>query len=161
MRRIQFLAIVLFALALVPGGAHLLELYSKMQLDREAYLLVQQIYRGWAMLGIIQVAAMFAGLLLVVYSRPQHLAFALSLAGLVLLGGSLAGFFMWTFPINKATGNWLAVPVDWSGLRMQWEYSHAANAVLTFLGLCCVTASSLAWRPDGSEVSGRADRRSI
>lgn len=149
MRRIQFLTIVLFALALMPGGAHLLELYSKMQLDREAYILVQQIYRGWAMLGIVQTAAMFAALLLVIYSRPQRMAFGLSLAGLVLLGTSLAGFFIWTFPVNKATGNWVTVPVDWMQLRMRWEYSHAANAVLTFLGLCCITASSLVWRTDG------------
>ena len=148
MRRIQFLTILLFALSLVPGGAHLLEMTTKMTLERDAYMVVQHIYQGWAMMGIVQIAAMFAGLLLVIMSRPQRLAFALALAGFVLLGGSLAGFFLWTFPMNKATANWTFAPENWELLRMQWEYSHAVNAVLTFLALCCVIGSSLSWHED-------------
>src|SRR5262252_4843030 len=27
---------------------------------------------------------------------------------------------------------------DWDGWRRQWEWSHAANAVLTFIALCCL-----------------------
>jgi hypothetical protein len=45
-RTLQFVAIVLTALGLVPGGAHLLEMTKKMSLDRDQYMTVQQIYRG-------------------------------------------------------------------------------------------------------------------
>jgi hypothetical protein len=31
-------------------------------------------------------------------------------------------------------------------LRWQWEYSHAANALITFVAFCSVTLSALATR---------------
>ena len=40
-RATQFAAIILTALALVPVGAHLLELAAKISLDRPQYLTVQ------------------------------------------------------------------------------------------------------------------------
>ena len=52
-RLVQFLAILLTALALVPAGAHLAELPNKIGLDQEAYFIVQNIYAGWALFGIV------------------------------------------------------------------------------------------------------------
>lgn len=46
-------------------------------------------------------------------------------------------------PANQATANWTVAPDNWRALRMQREYSHAVNAVLTFLALCAVTLSVL------------------
>jgi hypothetical protein len=59
---------------------------------------------------------------------------------------TLAIFFTWTWPANQATSNWTAVPENWRELRTQWEYAHAANAVLTFLALCAVTLAALTTR---------------
>ena len=67
-RIVAWLAIVLTALALVPAGAHLLELPSKMKLADEAYFMVQNIYRGWAWLGIVLVAV---GTFLVLISKEE------------------------------------------------------------------------------------------
>ena len=53
MRLIQFLAIMLTALALVPSGAHLAALPNKMAMAQAAYFVAQQIYAGWALFGII------------------------------------------------------------------------------------------------------------
>jgi hypothetical protein len=53
----------------------------------------------------------------------------------------LAVFFAWTYPANQATRNWTVITEDWQGLRTQWEWSHAASAVLTFTALCCATLS--------------------
>jgi hypothetical protein len=39
-------------IVLAGGLAHLLELPAKMRLPRDEYAIVQQIYRGWAFLGI-------------------------------------------------------------------------------------------------------------
>jgi len=146
MKQAQFVTIVLLSLALVPGGAHLLELPHKIGLDRDAYMTVQQIYQGWDLMGIVLVAALISCLVLAVLSLRQKVPYALALAAFVLLGSSLAIFFIWTFPMNKATENWTIAPANWAVLRMQWEYSHAVNAVLTFLALCGATASSLLWR---------------
>ena len=44
---------------------------------------------------------------------------------------------------NQAANNWTAVPKNWNALRIQWEYSHAANAVVTFAALVCVVIAVL------------------
>jgi hypothetical protein len=46
---VQFLALVLTALALVPAGAHLFALPNKINLAAEQYFIVQNIYRGWSL----------------------------------------------------------------------------------------------------------------
>ncbi|WP_342237006.1 hypothetical protein [Inquilinus sp. OTU3971] len=147
MKALQFLAVVLTALALVPGGAHLLAMPNKLSLDETAYFAVQGTYRGWALLGIVLVVAIAADTALAIGVRRQPVPFRLALAGGLCLAATLAVFFLWTYPANQATANWTAVPDDWAALRRQWEYSHAANAILTFVALCLVTLSVLRWRP--------------
>jgi hypothetical protein len=40
-------------------------------------------------------------------------------------------------------------------LRRHWEYSHAVNAVITFLALCSVTLSVvISQDPDGIQPAG-------
>lgn len=145
----QFAAILLTALALVPVGAHLLVLSNKIELDQEHYLTVQQIYRGWAFLGALIAAAILANLALAIASRRQRMPMLGALGAAILLALTLGVFFIWTFPVNQATANWTTAPIDWEALRMRWEFSHAANAVLTFLALCATTLACLSWRDAG------------
>ena len=148
LRVVAFLAIVLTALALAPGGAHLFALPNKIGLDEADYFTVQQIYRGWALLGIVLFGALAANLAHALMLRRRALPFGLALAAFLLVAATLAIFFAWTYPANVATENWTVAPADWRALRAQWEWSHAANAVLTFLALCAATAaSSRSWRP--------------
>ena len=143
LRVAQFLAIVFTALALVPGGAHLFELPNKIGLTEAEYFVVQSIYRGWALFGIVLFGALAANLALAIMVRRQPAPFWLALTALLLVAATLAIFFTWTYPANQATINWTVVPADWQELRLQWEYAHAANAVLTFLAFCAVTWSVL------------------
>lgn len=53
MRTLQFVAIVLTALALVPGGAHLFALPNKIHLREADYFITQGIYFGWSLFGIV------------------------------------------------------------------------------------------------------------
>ena len=62
LRLIQFLAIILTALALVPSGAHLAALPNKMAMAQAAYFVAQQIYAGWALFGIVLFGALAANL---------------------------------------------------------------------------------------------------
>jgi hypothetical protein len=62
LRLVQFLAIMLTALALVPSGAHLAALPNKMAMAQEAYFIAQQIYAGWALFGIVLFGALAANL---------------------------------------------------------------------------------------------------
>ena len=148
LRLVQFLTIALTALALVPAGAHLFELPNKMPLGRDEYFTVQAIYRGWALFGVVLIAAIAANLLHAIMVRRRRRAFALAACAFVVMAGTLAIFFGWTYPANQATANWTLVPADWQELRRQWEYSHAINAVLTFLALCAATLSVIATRDD-------------
>ena len=148
LRLVQFLAIALTALALVPVGAHFFELPNKMLLGQAEYFTVQGIYRGWALLGAVLIAAIAANLVLTIMLRRRRRAFWLAACAFILMAGTLAIFFGWTYPANQATANWTVVPADWPELRRQWEYSHAANAVLTFLALCVATLSVISARDE-------------
>src|SRR5262245_14840742 len=136
-RTCQFLAIVLTALALVPGGAHIMELPAKIEMPEEPYFVVQQIYRGWALAGVVIFAAIFANLASALLARHSPRQFWLSLMAAVLIAGTLAIFFGWTYPANQVTGNWTSTPAEWERLRTEWEYSHAVNALITFVALLC------------------------
>ena len=118
-----------------------------MAMAQAAYFVAQEIYAGWALFGIVLFGALAANLAHVIVMRRQSRSFGYALAAFLLIAANLAIFFVWTFPTNQATNNWTVVPKDWNALRIQWEYSHAANAVVTFaLGLCgyCGTATALA-----------------
>lgn len=151
LRTVQFIAIILTAIALVPGGAHLSALPNKITLPVDQYFVVQGIYRGWALFGIVLLAAIVAHVEHALLMRGRRPGFALALVALVLMLASLAVFFIWTFPANQATSNWTVVPDNWEALRTQWEYAHAAGAVLTFFALCAVVAAALS-RGEAADV---------
>jgi hypothetical protein len=145
-KTVQFLAVVFTALALVPAGAHLFELPNKIGLDQNAYFTIQAIYRGWALFGIALFGALGLNLALAVLTRHERTPFVLACLAFLCIAVTLAIFFAWTFPTNQATENWTVQPENWEALRKQWEYSHAVNAVVTFVGLCAVTLSVLNYR---------------
>lgn len=148
-RLVQFLAILICALALVPSGAHLAALPNKIGLPQAEYFTAQGIYYGWAILGLLWPAAIVVNVLLAVLVRAQAWPFWLALSAAACFVLMLAIFFIWTLPANQATQNWMTVPANWETLRYQWEYSHAANAGLVFLATCLTTASALSWRTAG------------
>jgi hypothetical protein len=142
-RVLQFLAVVLTALAFVPGGAHLLELPNKIRLSKEDYFVAQSIYRGWALFGIVIFTAIAANFLVALERWFRGKPYWPTLVAGLILTATLVVFFEWTYPANQATTNWTAATADWERLRAQWEVSHAANAVLTFIALCCATFSAV------------------
>lgn len=131
---IKFLAVALCALVLIPSGAHLLELASKMQLSRERYLVVQALYRGWALSGVLVVAALVFTLCLTLRLRGQP-GFGAALVAFACLIATQAVFWSTTYPVNVTTHNWTSAPEHWQALRARWEYSHAASAVLNLTAL--------------------------
>jgi hypothetical protein len=145
---LRFACILGAASMLVPAGAHLMELPNKLGLGADAYRTVQQLYRGWALSGIVVVPAIAATVVLAIRDRGRPFAFpATALAALCLVAGH-AIFWTLTFPVNRATENWTRLPPDWEALRAQWEFSHAAGAVLTFAALALLVWSLLLVRGD-------------
>lgn len=135
-RLLHLLSVLLTAILTGGGLAHLLALPNKIDLPADEYLTVQHIYDGWALLGIPMLGALAsAALLAFALRRRKRKAAALCAIAALLIGLSLAIFFAFTYPANRATQFWTALPADWERLRDRWEYSHAAAAVLDFAAL--------------------------
>lgn len=137
----RFFSLLFVALVLAPAMAHLLELPNKIGLSREDYLVVQQIYNGWQLLGIAIYAALLSTLALTIMVRRQPKVFALTLAAFLCLLAAHASFWIYTFPANRETLYWTVLPDNWMALRAQWEYSHAAGAVLNLAGFILLVLS--------------------
>jgi hypothetical protein len=135
-----FLSLVFAALALVPAGAHLAELANKIDLAREPYFVVQQIYRGWALFGIVVIGALGSTAALTWALRREGRPFGLAALAFLCIVGTQAIFWTFTFPANRATVNWTSIPENWLALRAQWEYSHAASAVLNLIAFVALAA---------------------
>jgi len=139
---LQFIALLLTAIALVPGGAHAASLLTKLGMSQSDYFIAQMAYNGWALFGIAQIAALGVNLALTFALRGETAPFRLMVATVVCLIAGLAIFFAFTYPANIATQNWTVAPADWQALRWRWEISHAVNAALTLAGfgtLCLAT----------------------
>jgi undecaprenyl pyrophosphate phosphatase UppP len=131
---LQMTSIISVIIAFGSGFAHLLEAYNKMRLSKDEYLVVQQIYRGWSLLGIVVCIALISTLLLVIQTRHQPY-FKLNLLSCVCMLATLIIFFVFIFPVNQQTKNWEVLPDNWLQLRNRWEFSHVTNAILYFTGL--------------------------
>lgn len=107
---------------------------------------------------------MLAALALVIFTPADEPAFGLSLAALILLLTMHAVYWIVTAPVNKI---WLkgqqlskagsaffrmskrgaeAQEIEWTALRIRWEYSHIARAVLVTTALALlVTALAIGY----------------
>src|SRR5215471_14622216 len=140
---VRLLAVISVAICLIPAGAHFFELVNKMSLSTAEYITTQKIYAGWSFFGAAIIAAIVFTLTHTLMVRARRTAFFLSLAALFCLGATQVIFWTFTYPMNVATNNWTITPDDFEAARQQWEYSHAVNAVLTFVALVTITVSTL------------------
>lgn len=146
---LQLVAIMATALYLVPTGAHFFELPHKVALAPAEYMAVQQIYAGWQLFGIVIAIALVATLANTIWVRDDRRGFAWSLGAFLALAGTQGVFWAFTYPVNVATQFWTVSPEPFEAARRQWEYSHAASAVLTFAALVAIVFSSLTYRSRG------------
>jgi hypothetical protein len=137
---VRVLAILSVALYLVPTGAHLFELPGKLALPEAEYMVVQHIYNGWALFGIVGLAAVIFTLLHAIMRRKARRVFVLSLVAFACMLGTQAVFGAFTYPMNVASRNWTVSPEPFEPDRRQWEYSHAASALLTFVALIAISS---------------------
>jgi hypothetical protein len=142
-RTTYFLSLLFAALALGPAMAHLLELPNKINLSREDYLTVQQIYRGWNLLAVVVFGALLSTLVLTITVRRQRRAFIFALIAFLCIVGTQIVFWTYTYPTNQITNNWTTLPENWIALRRQWEYSHATSALLNLLAMISLSISVL------------------
>jgi ribose/xylose/arabinose/galactoside ABC-type transport system permease subunit len=143
LKTVWFLCLFFVALALAPAMAHLLALPNKINMPREQYLIVQQIYRGWALLGTVVIGALLSTLALTIVVRKHPKTFVLTLITFLCIAGTQVLFWTFTFPANQQTHNWTVLPENWLALRQQWEYSHAASASLNLVAFVALILAVL------------------
>lgn len=139
------LAFIFAALSLGPALAHLLELPNKIGLPRDQYFIVQTIYNGWALLGIVVVGALLSILALAIALRRERGPMIWAVVALLCIAAAQLVFWTYTYPVNVATTNWTQIPPNWEELRSQWEYSHAAGSMFTLASMMALVMSVLAW----------------
>jgi hypothetical protein len=145
----MFVALLSTAVALGAALAHLLELPNKIRLPVDEYFIVQGIYRGWNRLGLVLFVQLLSILTLIALSSRKSGVFWSAVLALLCLMGAQALFWLYTFPANVATANWTVVPQDWEQLRRQWEFSHAAGALLQLGAMIALIIASIGRaRPD-------------
>jgi len=128
-------SLIFATLALIPTGAHLFEMANKLKLDQVTYLAAQRSYDGWNLFGIAILGALLSTFALAIASYRQAKEYFFSGLAFVCLAATQVIFWAFTLPMNQATNNRTTLPVNWEELRRQWEFSHAASAVLNFLAL--------------------------
>jgi hypothetical protein len=140
---LYFTSLLFTALSLAPAMAHLLALPNKIRMGAGDYFTVQQIYKGWSLLGILLVLALISNLLLAFITRRNAALFFLNGGAFLCMLTGLGIFFLFTFPANQQTNNWTKLPKNWETLRRNWEYSHAVNAFIFLIALILLIISVL------------------
>lgn len=139
---LRFFTVLLTGLALIAPGAHVYEIANKLPLPKAEYFVVQKIYIGWWVAGLLLPMSLLANLAL---AYAEHNLLAL-MAALLLLT-NLIVFYVFTYPVNVETANWTVMSDNWESLRLQWESSHAFNAGVTLLAFCLSIAASVRKNP--------------
>jgi hypothetical protein len=156
---LRILSVLFAALALIFSGAHLLELPHRIGLPAADYLTVQQLYRGWQFAGIVVVGAIISIAWLAYAVRNDRHVFVPTIIALLCVLGTQVLFWTFNFPANRATDNWATLPADWETLRQQWEFAHAASALLNLGALIALLEALLGptrERTSSSTASARA-----
>lgn len=142
---VSFISLFLTALALCPYVVNLMSLPNKMEMSREEYFIAQQVYSGWSYSSILIFLSFVSTIVLSIMAKNHDRVLRFSLGATFCIGMSLMVFLVFTFPANQITQNWTLQPHSWQDLRVQWEYSHAFNAVLYMAAEALLIMSVLSW----------------
>lgn len=149
-RALRFVTLLLTALGLGPGLAHVLELPPKMEYDPEMYMAVTStLYRLFGLAGgPIQVGAFLAAVILTVLVRRLR-PFHPTLIGTLGLALSLGLWLALVSPVNAEWGEALrsapaTAAAAYQELRPRWEYGHAA-AFAAWLAGFSMLLHSVVW----------------
>jgi hypothetical protein len=154
---LAFVTLLLAALAIGAPLAHVLEMPVRRSYDPALYVTVTHtLYRYFGIVGaMIEVGAVVAAVIWAASLGRSHTSPASArrwaVAGAACLVLAHALFWLLVNPVNQAFAGWTpaAVPTDWTRLRDQWEFTHAARGGLFLLGFCALLASVLAGRTEG------------
>jgi hypothetical protein len=157
----RFITTVFVALSLGMAFCHLLQLPTRMSYDAEMWRNTQSMYQyfGPPIGAIIESGAWLSVVVLAVLLRRRHPAFGWALVGAICMVTAQAAWWVLVNPVNNIMMNWTpaTIPSDWAEYRLQWEYAHAARAIMQFVGFSALLISMLVETP--SEIPRPAAAR--
>ncbi len=147
----RMVTVMLAALSLAPAVGHLLELPAKMAYDGSMWLQVSQtLYGAFGTVGAaFEVGAVVSAVVLAILVRHRRPALGWTLLGAACLIVTHAAYWIWLAPVNATVSGLTleTLPVGWMALRDQWEYTHAARAVLQTVALVALVYSIIVETP--------------
>jgi hypothetical protein len=156
----RFVAIMLTALSMATAFAHLLEMPAKLRIDGAMWLtLLQTLYPPafGPVGGTCEGGALVTTNGLAVYVRHRQPVFGWTLLAAVFLIATHAAFWLLVQPVNATMGPLTSatLPADWMQLRGQWEYTHAARALMQIVALGALVVSVLVDTPSSNARAHR------
>jgi hypothetical protein len=144
---LRFSSTMSTAIALSASFAHLMELPSKMRYEPSLYVrLHRTLYPNFGRIAgpTESLAVLTTGGLAWLLGKRRSRAFQLTAAAAGCLAAAHAVFWALVAPVNKEMMSWPLdeIPSDWAGWRDQWEFSHAARALLTTGAMGLLIAST-------------------
>jgi hypothetical protein len=143
---------MLTSLSMGAALAHLMEMPAKLAYDGKLWLhLLQTLYPTFGKVsGLCEIGAVIAAIVLTLASRKRHQSFRWVLPSALFLAATHAIFWIWVAPVNARLVPLPpeALPLDWASWRQQWEFAHAARAILQILALGTLVISILAELPN-------------
>jgi hypothetical protein len=126
---------------------HLLELPPKMRYEPSLYVrLHRTLYPNFGRIsGPVEAASVVTASALAWNLRNRRRPAKLAAAAAGCLAAAHAIFWTTVQPANQTMFTWKldAIPQEWIGWRNQWEYSHAARAVLVTAALAMLAAEAV------------------
>lgn len=150
-RPLQFFTIMFVALSMSMAFCHLLEMPVRLQYDPGLWSSVTNVAGTYRFFGppvgaILEGGAWVLAVIWAIVARKQSRAvFYLALLGALCMVLTQVAWWSFVFPVNKLMVTWTpdSLPENFAALRNQWEYTHAARAVLQITGLGLIVSSAL------------------
>ena len=141
----RFVTILLSAVALSAGLAHLTELPGKLALDGKTYATLHRtVYLAFGLTAVwVETLALVGAVGLAWRLRDRGTAFRLTAAATACQFLAVLLFVAVVLPASRAMDGWSpdALPANWAAWRARWEYGHAVRAVLLLAGFAALVWS--------------------
>ena len=150
LRTWRFFTITLVSLSMAMAFCHLLQLPPRMSYDGAQWVTTQSLYQMFGTIGaFIEVGALLLAIILSLAVWRRRPAFQWTLFGTVCLLMAHVAWWVFVAPVNAVISTWTpdTIPADWTWWRSQWEYTHAARAILEIFGLSALVISVLVETP--------------
>jgi hypothetical protein len=148
----RFVGLLLGALNLGLAWAHLVEMGPKRAMSGPEWLTTQQAYRDFGKVaGLTVPASLLSTLTTLALVRGHPTTARLTVLGATCTAATVALWARFNEPVNREIVTWWAdaLPADWQQRRDQWEFAHAASAVLHGVSMAALLVAALRDAPGG------------